>query len=40
MDEAVLGEELAKMSAVLDVYEIILGKQRFLAGNVRVPFSS
>ncbi|KAJ7919843.1 glutathione S-transferase [Mycena leptocephala] len=33
VDEAVLGEELAKLSAVLDVYEIILGKQRFVAGN-------
>ncbi|KAJ7699437.1 glutathione S-transferase [Mycena olivaceomarginata] len=32
-DQAILDEALAELSAVLDVYEVILGKQKFLGGD-------
>jgi glutathionyl-hydroquinone reductase len=34
VDQAVLDEALKELSAKLDVYEVILGKQKFLAGDV------
>ncbi|KAJ7486766.1 glutathione S-transferase [Mycena latifolia] len=33
VDDAILTQGLAELSAKLDVYEVILGKQRYLAGN-------
>ncbi|KAJ7495023.1 glutathione S-transferase [Mycena latifolia] len=33
IDEAVLAQGLSELSAKLDVYEVILGKQKYLAGN-------
>ncbi|KAJ7710991.1 glutathione S-transferase [Mycena olivaceomarginata] len=33
VDQAVLDEALKELSAKLDVYEVILGKQKFLAGD-------
>ncbi|KAJ7304802.1 glutathione S-transferase [Mycena albidolilacea] len=33
VDQAVLNEALKELSAKLDVYEVILGKQKFLAGD-------
>jgi glutathione S-transferase len=36
VDQAVLTETLAELSAKLDVYEVILGKHKFLAGDVGV----
>ncbi|KAJ7325380.1 glutathione S-transferase [Mycena albidolilacea] len=32
-DQAILDEALSELSAVLDVYEVILGKQKFLGGD-------
>ncbi|KAJ7840951.1 glutathione S-transferase [Mycena olivaceomarginata] len=32
-DQAILDEALAELSAVLDVYEVILGKHKFLGGD-------
>ncbi|KAF7344142.1 hypothetical protein MVEN_01704400 [Mycena venus] len=32
-DQAILDEALAELSTVLDVYEVILGKQKFLGGD-------
>lgn len=42
-DEAAYADAVAKLSANLDVYEVILSKQKFLAGDVRpslIPVSS
>jgi len=33
-NEAVVKERLEALNAKLDVYEVILGKQKYLAGNV------
>ncbi|KAF8169615.1 glutathione S-transferase [Mycena galopus ATCC 62051] len=33
VDQAVLDEALVQLSAILDVYEVILGKHKFLAGD-------
>ncbi|KAJ6626737.1 hypothetical protein B0H10DRAFT_1753514, partial [Mycena sp. CBHHK59/15] len=33
IDEAVLAEAVSEFSAKLDVYEVILGKQKFMGGN-------
>ncbi|KAJ7458248.1 glutathione S-transferase [Mycena latifolia] len=33
IDEAVVAQAVSELSAKLDVYEVILGKQKFLAGN-------
>jgi hypothetical protein len=35
-DQALLDAGLADLSAKLDVYEVILGKHKFLAGDVRI----
>jgi glutathione S-transferase len=34
-NEALVTELVAKLDGKLDVYEVILGKQKYLAGNVR-----
>jgi hypothetical protein len=39
-DQALLDAGLADLSAKLDVYEVILGKHKFLAGDVRIMSSS
>lgn len=40
IDQAVLSKAITDLSARLKVYEEILGRQRFLAGNVRREFHS
>jgi glutathionyl-hydroquinone reductase len=35
-DEAAWADAVAKLSANLDVYEVILSKQKFLAGDVHL----
>ena len=34
-DDAALGTAIEKTDALLDVYEIILSKQKYIAGDVR-----
>lgn len=35
IDTAKVNDYLAKLEARLDVYDVILGKQKYLAGDVR-----
>lgn len=35
-DQAVVDEAVAALAATLDVYEVLLGKHRFIAGDVSV----
>ena len=39
-DEALCDRLLSKLSAALDVYDLILGKQKYLAGDVRIWFDT
>jgi glutathione S-transferase len=38
IDQAAVDAGLADLSAKLDVYEVILGKQKFLAGDVSMAY--
>ena len=38
-DKAVVDKNMATLSSKLDVYDAVLGKQKYLAGNVRPCFS-
>ena len=39
-DQAVFDDLIKSLSARLDVYEVILSKQKYIAGNVRLLFLS